>query len=251
MLPSALRPWLLVETHSVRKAHPGRPYGVTRDGPYRRRMTRVLLISGSTRDGSLHSAALRTAAHHAPGGIATDLYDGLPALPAFVPGEPEPPAAVADLRHRVARADALLFSTPEYAGSLPGSLKNLLDWLIDGGDLARKPVAWLSVVEPGRDEGAQGSLESVLEHGAARLLRPACVRIPLDMATIDAHGLVVDARLHMALADMVGALVRSLTERTSAPRPSWQAHSSVYPVVQRQDAPGFPRGAQLPPWARG
>ncbi|BAL86203.1 putative NADPH-dependent FMN reductase [Actinoplanes missouriensis 431] len=211
-------------------------------------MTRVLLISGSTRDGSLHTAALRTAARHATAGITADLYDGLSGLPAFVPGEPNPPVAVTELRDRVTRSDALLVSTPEYAGSLPGSLKNLFDWLVDGGELSRKPVAWLSVVTPGRDDGARASLESVLEHGGARLLRPACVRIPLEMAAVDAAGLVTDVRLHVALQDMVGALVRSLNERTSAPQPSWQAHSSVYPVVQRQDAP---RGAQLPPWARG
>ncbi|MEU4694234.1 NAD(P)H-dependent oxidoreductase [Actinoplanes sp. NPDC023714] len=214
-------------------------------------MTRVLLISGSTRDGSLHTAALRTAARHAAQGITADLYDGLAALPAFVPGEPNPPSAVTDLRNRVTRADALLVSTPEYAGSLPGSLKNLLDWLVDGGELRGRAAAWLSVVGPGVDDGARTSLESVLEHGGARLLRPACVRIPLDMATIDAEGLVADPRLHMALGDMVAAMVRSLTERAERPQPSWQAHSSVYPVVQRQDAPSFPRGAQLPPWARG
>ncbi|WP_433828690.1 NADPH-dependent FMN reductase [Actinoplanes sp. CA-015351] len=213
-------------------------------------MTRVLLISGSTRGGSLHTAALRTAARHAAEGIAAELYDGLVALPAFVPGEVYPPASVSELRRQITMADALLISTPEYAGSLPGSLKNLLDWLVDGGELRGKPVAWLSVVEPGVDDGARTSLESVLEHGGARLLRPACVRIPLDMATIGADGLITDVRLHMALQDMVHALVRSLTERPAAPQPSWQAHSSVYPVITRQEAPGFPRGAQLPPWAR-
>jgi chromate reductase len=214
-------------------------------------MTRVLLISGSTRDGSLHTAALRTAARHASAGTTASLYTGLAGLPAFVPGEPDPPFAVTELRRQVTQADALLVSTPEYAGSLPGSLKNLLDWLVDGGELRGKAAAWLSVVEPGVDDGARTSLESVLGHGGARLLRPACVRIPLDMATIGPDGLVDDVRLHVALQDMVQALVRSLTERAAPAQPSWQAHSSVYPVVQRGDAPSFPRGAQLPPWARG
>ncbi|BBH66360.1 hypothetical protein ACTI_30450 [Actinoplanes sp. OR16] len=214
-------------------------------------MTRVLLISGSTRDGSLHTAALRTAASHAAEGITADLYAGLAALPAFLPGDPNPPSAVTALRRQVTQADALLVSTPEYAGSLPGSLKNLLDWLVDGGELRGKAAAWLSVVGPGVDDGARTSLESVLEHGGAKLLRPACVRIPLDMATIGADGLVADPRLHVALQDMVAALVRSLMAHQDRPQPSWQAHSSVYPVVQRQDAPSFPRGAQLPPWARG
>ncbi|MFC7532554.1 NADPH-dependent FMN reductase [Actinoplanes sp. GCM10030250] len=206
-------------------------------------MTRVLLISGSTRDGALHTAALRTAARYAPPGITTTLFDGLRHLPAFIPGDPENPEAVAALRQQVVQADALLFCTPEYAGSLPGSLKNLLDWLVDGGELTGKPAAWLSVVGPERDDGARVSLESVLEHGGARLLRPACIRIPLEMSAVDGDGLVTDDRLHVALQDMVQALIRGLAGAEPRPQPSWQAHSSVYPVIQRQSSPTFRSGA--------
>jgi chromate reductase len=202
-------------------------------------MTRVLLISGSTRDGSLHSAALRTAARFAPPEAGATLYSGLSGLPAFVPGETPAPAPVAELRRQVVAADAVLFSTPEYAGSLPGSLKNLLDWLVDGGELTGKAAAWLSVVGPGRDEGARAGLESALEHGGARLLRPACVRIPLDIRTVDEHGLIDDPRLHTALGDMSQALLRSLAG--PRPAPSWQAHSSLYPVISRVDTPAFGR----------
>jgi chromate reductase len=200
-------------------------------------MTCVLLISGSTREGSLQTAALRTAARFAPPEITAILYDGLRDLPAFAPGE-QPPGPVADLRARVVAADAVLFSTPEYAGSLPGSLKNLLDWLVDGGELDHKPAAWLSVVGPGRDDGARAALESVLGHGNARLLRPACIRIPLVLAAVDDTGVVTDDRLHVALQDTLRALVRAVAESRPRPQPTWQAHSSVYPVVNRRDMPG-------------
>ncbi|BCJ44729.1 hypothetical protein GCM10010168_15420 [Actinoplanes ianthinogenes] len=200
-------------------------------------MTRVLLISGSTRDGSLHTAALRTAARFAPPGLDVTLYTGLSGLPAFVPGETPPPAPVAELRRLVVAADALLFSTPEYAGALPGSLKNLLDWLVDGGELTGRAAAWLSVVAPGRDEGARAGLESVLGHGGARLLRAACVRLPLDIRTVDEHGLVDDPRLHTALGDMAQALVRVLAE--ARPAPSWQVQSSLYPVITPSGPPAF------------
>ncbi|MEV6299669.1 NAD(P)H-dependent oxidoreductase [Actinoplanes sp. NPDC051861] len=206
-------------------------------------MTRVLLVSGSTRDGALHTAALRTAARHAPPGITAVLFDGLRELPAFVPGEAFLPESVTALRQQAVAADALFFCTPQYAGSLPGSLKNLLDWLVDGGELTGKPAAWLSVVGPGQDDGARASLESVLEHAGARLLRPACIRIPLEMSTVGADGLITDSRLHMALQDMVQALIRGLAGGGEArPQPSWQAHSSVYPVIQQQSAPGFRTG---------
>lgn len=217
-------------------------------------MTCVLLIPGSTRDGSLHTAALRTVARFAPPEITTTLYDGLRALPAFAPGE-EPPAETAELRSLIAAADAVLFSTPEYAGSMPGSLKNLLDWLVDGGDLEGKPAAWLSVVGPGRDEGARAALESVLEHGGARLMAPACVRIPLEMASVDAAGLVTDDRLHLALQDVLHVLIQAMAEARPQ-QPSWQVHSSVYPVVQARNGKGArpgsayagPSGQSAPEW---
>ena len=191
-------------------------------------MTRILLISGSTREGSLHSAALRTAARLTPPDLTATLYDGLSYLPAFVPGEQNPHYAVSNLRHRVDEADAVLFCTPEYAGSLPGSLKNLLDWLVDFGDLEGKPVAWLSVAGGGQDDGARQTMETVLGHGNDRVLRHAAV---------SAQGLVTDPQLHTALLDMLDALVRSLATPTPKQSPSWQVYSSVYPVVQRRETP--------------
>jgi NAD(P)H-dependent FMN reductase len=196
-------------------------------------MTRILLISGSTREGSLHTAALRTAARFAPAEIAASLYDGLRTLPAFAPGESDP-GPVTFLRQRVIAADAILFCTPEFAGSMPGSLKNLLDWLVDGGDLDGKPVAWLSVAAPGKDDGASATLETALTHGNARILRPACIRVPLHLDSVDDHGYVTDPQLHMALTDMITALTRSPATDEPKPQPSWQAYSSVYPVVQQR-----------------
>ena len=112
---------------------------------------RILLISGSTRRGSGNTAALRTVQALAPDGITAEMYDGLAALPAFSPDEDEhPPGPAADLRARIAAAGALLFCTPEYAGTLPGSLKNLLDWTVGGGEIYGKPVGWVNVAVGGR-----------------------------------------------------------------------------------------------------
>jgi NAD(P)H-dependent FMN reductase len=202
-------------------------------------MTRILLISGSTREGSLHTAALRTAARFAPGDISATLYSGLRWLPAFVPEEPAMPEAVAELRQQVFGAHAVLFCTPEYAGALPGSLKNLLDWLVDGNALNGKPVAWLSLCGPGQDAGALAELESVLGHAQARMLSSACIRIPLGPEALGEHGGVIDPQLHQALLDMVQALVRSLDTPQPHQLPSWQAYSSLYPVVPRRDTSTF------------
>ncbi|MET8148484.1 NADPH-dependent FMN reductase [Actinoplanes sp. NPDC049668] len=198
-------------------------------------MTRILLISGSTREGSLHTSALRTAARLAPAEMTTILYEGLRGLPAFVPGDPDLPGAVADLRRAVAEADAVLFSTPAYAGSLPGTLKNLLDWLVAGGDLVGKAAAWLSVAPPGEDDGARSTLETVLTHGGARILRAACIRTPVSPNAVDAQGIVDDPRLRLALTDTLRALDRLLAVPDKRDQPSWQTYSSVYPVVLRRD----------------
>ncbi|MEU8813665.1 NAD(P)H-dependent oxidoreductase [Actinoplanes sp. NPDC048796] len=208
-------------------------------------MTRILLISGSTRDESLHNAALRTAAHLAPDDINAGLFEGLRGLPAFVPGEDNPHDTVVLLRHQVRIADAVLFSTPEYAGSIPGSLKNLLDWLVDENLLDGKPVAWLSVAHAGEDDLARATLEAVLTHGNAKILRAACIRIPLAAEAVDQYGFVADPLLHQALRDALQGLARMLALSEKPSRPSWQTYSSVFPIIERRDT------SSLPDWQAG
>ena len=89
----------------------------------------IMLISGSLREGSTNTVVLATAKAMTSAGIQTDLCTGLGHLPHFNPDDDHDPLhpAVADFRHRLQEADALVFSTPEYAGALPGSFKNLLD----------------------------------------------------------------------------------------------------------------------------
>jgi chromate reductase len=136
---------------------------------------RVLLISGSTRPGSSNSLALRKLHALDHPGLATDLYPGLVDLPAFVPGNDPLLPPVIDLLSRIENADAVVFSTPEYAGGLPGSLKNLLDWTVGGGQLYGKPVAWLDVANPGRGQGARTQLRTVLGYVAPASSKPhAC-----------------------------------------------------------------------------
>ena len=84
--------------------------------------------------------------------MRTELYQGLSSLPVFVPDLAPVPLEVVDLLARISDADAVLFATPEYAGGLPGALKNLLDWTVGGGQLYDKLVAWLDVANPGRGE---------------------------------------------------------------------------------------------------
>src|SRR3954447_1654556 len=107
-------------------------------------------------------------------------------LPAFVPAMDPIPTVVRDLLERLVAADVVMFSTPEYAGGLPGALKNLLDWTVGGGQLYGKPVAWLDVANPGRGDGARTQLRTVLDYVGAHIVEAACVHVPIDRSRTEA-----------------------------------------------------------------
>jgi chromate reductase, NAD(P)H dehydrogenase (quinone) len=169
---------------------------------------RVLLVSGSTRNGSTNTAALSTAAALAPDGVTTDRYDGLAALPAFNPDDDGDrlPHIVTELRSRIADADAVLFCTPEYAGNLPGSFKNLLDWTVGGGELYEKPVAWINVAAANRGAGATAALADVLGYVGAAVIEPACRHLPVDRNAIGPDGLVRDPLFTAGIAEVWQAI---------------------------------------------
>ncbi len=91
---------------------------------------RVLGISGSLRRDSLNSALLRAAAERLPGGVELTTFDRLAEIPPFSEDAEagSAPSAVRELREAMRAADAILIATPEYNHSLPGQLKNALDW---------------------------------------------------------------------------------------------------------------------------
>ncbi|MET0793061.1 MAG: NAD(P)H-dependent oxidoreductase, partial [Polyangiaceae bacterium] len=133
---------------------------------------RILAICGSLQEKSGNLTLLRTAMAAAPPGVRVELYDGLRDLPHFNPDleQSEPLAVVARLRRAVSESDALLIATPEYGHSLPGSLKNAIDWLIGTGELESKLVAITSAV-PVLERGRLGlaALRSTLGAVSARI----------------------------------------------------------------------------------
>ena len=91
---------------------------------------RILAIPGSTRRDSHNVHLLRHIAGRAPLGVEVDLWDGLKSIPPYDEDddvEPAPPA-VASLREAIAAADGIVIATPEYNSSIPGVLKNAIDW---------------------------------------------------------------------------------------------------------------------------
>jgi NAD(P)H-dependent FMN reductase len=168
----------------------------------------LLLISGSLRDGSTNTALLRTALAM---DANTELYADMGVLPHFSPDDDHDdlPAAVRELRAATGRADAILVCTPEYAGALPGSFKNLLEWLVGGGEAYRKPIAWINASGPAAPTGAadaHASLRKVVGYLSMEVVEDACVRIPVARDAIGEDGLIADPAIREPLAAALAAL---------------------------------------------
>jgi NAD(P)H-dependent FMN reductase len=129
--------------------------------------TTILGIAGSLRKNSYNRAALRAAQNLAPAGATIEIFD-LQGIPPFnEDDEQHPPVHVADLKTKIRAADAILLVTPEYNYSIPGVLKNAIDWASRPyGDSAwdGKPVAVM-----GASPGTLGTASS--RRGSARALR--------------------------------------------------------------------------------
>jgi chromate reductase len=91
--------------------------------------TKIFGIAGSLREGSFNRSLLRAAAELAPDGMRIDIFDRLGEIPGFNQDEEtQAPDAVVDMKRRIRAADGVLIVTPEYNYSIPGVLKNAIDW---------------------------------------------------------------------------------------------------------------------------
>jgi chromate reductase len=173
---------------------------------------RILGISGSLRDASWNTRLLRAAADLLPAGIEFELWDGLKAVPPYDEDDDVDPApeGVQRLRDALAGADAVLFSTPEYNSSIPGVLKNAVDWAsrpIATNVLRNRPVAVV-----GASTGmfgavwAQAELRKVLAATGARVVEG---EVPVGHAhtRFDDDGRLADDDVRARLAEVVGNLV--------------------------------------------
>lgn len=182
----------------------------------------ILAVSGSLRTTSKNTAILEAARLLAPPRVEIALYTGLDALPHFNPdldtadgrGGPE---TVADWRERMARADALLISSPEYAHGLPGTLKNALDWLVSSVDFPGKPVALIGA--SARSVHAPAQLAEILRTMSARLVDEASVTIPLLGPPVDAATIAADPTLARPLRAALEAFARAIEGGSGGPNP--------------------------------
>ena len=180
---------------------------------------RILAISGSLRAGSHNTDLLQAAAAVAPDGIDIELYDGLKEIPPYDADDDRPgdqPLTVRRFKDALDEADAILVATPEYNSSIPGVLKNALDWasrpLVES-PVRNKPVAVLSS-STGMFGGVWAAAETRKVLGAlgARTLEDTVAVAKADERL--ANG--VDATLLDELRTVVDALATAVEARESA-----------------------------------
>ena len=178
---------------------------------------RILAISGSLRRDSHNTRLLRHLAERAPAGVEIELWEGLKEIPPYDEDDdvvPAPPA-VAELREAVAAADGLLFATPEYNSSIPGVLKNAIDWV--SRPRAETPFQGKPAAVVGASTGsfgavwAQAELRKVLASTGARVV-DLDLPVPRAQEAFDADGVLVsddhDARGSEICAALAGEIER-------------------------------------------
>ena len=170
----------------------------------------VCAISGSLRAGSFNTAALRAAAELAPEGVAV-VAQSIAEIPLYnedVKAAGFPPAVIR-LQEAIAAADAVLIATPEYNYSVPGVLKNAIDWVsrTTPQPFADKPVAIMGA-SPGAlgTSRAQYDLRKMFVYLDAHLLNKPEIMIGGAASRFDADGRLTDEATSRLLQTLMRAL---------------------------------------------
>lgn len=175
----------------------------------------ILGISGSLRTGSYNTAVIAAAIERAPDGVEVVLFDGLKAVPPYDADDDHeaPPPGVGELREAIAGADAVLFSTPEYNSSIPGVLKNAIDWAsrpFPDSALRGKPVAVAGATTGSFGAvWAQTELRKVLATTGARVIEDT-VAVPRAQERIDPVGRLAGDDVLAELDAVLAALVKEV-----------------------------------------
>jgi chromate reductase len=171
----------------------------------------ILAIAGSLRKASHNLGLLKAASRLLPAGVTLEIFDLTP-IPLFnmddkTEGEPE---VIRDFKERIARADALLIATPEYNASIPGVLKNAIDWAShprNQSPLVGKPLAMLGAGGSSGTLHAQRHLVEIAQHLKMDVLATPQVLVRGAWQAFDQQGDLVDASVIQQICELLQALV--------------------------------------------
>lgn len=170
----------------------------------------ILAISGSTKANSTNELILRTIAEIYSERLEFEIYTEIAELPHFNPDleTGEPPASVKKFRALIEKADGVLISTPEYVFSLPGSLKNALEWTVSTVIFSDKPTAFIIAAASG--EKAFESLGLILKTIGAKVAENSKLIIKAAKGKFDSQGEISDQKMLQEIEVLVKDLLENL-----------------------------------------
>ena len=173
---------------------------------------KILAISGSTRRNSSNELILKFIGQRYAEALDMELYEGIDTLPHFNPDldRESPPSAVVEFREKIRVADGIILCTPEYVFSLPGSLKNALEWTVSTTVFTDKPTAF--IVASASGEAAFDSLNLILTTIQAKIGENARMLIQGVRGKVGKTGEIDDQGTLADLDSLVKSLLHTIGE---------------------------------------
>lgn len=176
----------------------------------------ILGISGSTKSRSTALSILEFLAKKYKKNIEVNIYKQLDDLPHFNPElEDDLPPAVLELRTLIKEADGILFCTPEYVYSLPGSLKNLIEWNVSTVLFSNKPVSMIVAAASGKK--AFESLDLILTTIEASLPNESKLLIQGAKGKLSNEGTIEDEKTISELDKLIQSLMKTINDQNRKP----------------------------------
>lgn len=171
---------------------------------------KIFAISGSTRKHSSNGAILKFIAREYQAYHDIEIYEDLSILPHFNPDldTDKPPVAVKTFREAIDAADAVIICSPEYVFSMPGSLKNAIEWTVSTTIFSRKPVAIIVAAASGNK--AFESLDLVMTTIEASILKHSKLLIKGIKGKINEQGEIIDQHIRKDIRRLVDSLVKNI-----------------------------------------
>lgn len=177
----------------------------------------ILAISGSTKSISTSSLLLNYIKEYYSDRVDVLIYNGLASLPHFNPDMEKGglPEEVTTLRELVDKADGVLFCTPEYVFSLPGSLKNAIEWCVSTTVFSGKPVA--TIVAAASGQKAFESLNLILTTIECQLPETSRLLINGAKGKVSVDGTITDPQVVVGIDGIIHSLLETISSEDAIP----------------------------------
>ena len=171
---------------------------------------KILAISGSTKSGSTNERILHAIAHLYAPRVEFEIFTAIDRLPHFNPDldNDHPPAEVVELRRLIDESAGVLISTPEYVFSLPGALKNALEWMVSTTIFTDKPAAFIIAATSG--EKAFESLALILRTIGAKIDDDSMMLVRGARAKLADDDTITDEPTRQEIDRVMTALLRNI-----------------------------------------